>query len=166
MNDEMDAGGGSKRPFGPHGEGCTCDWDDDEGDPSEEDATQYSQSDNVSPEERMYTNHLTLGLQAMSATFIEHFLAGLDTAANSGRGLTRPQVIAMLSTLMTGYAESCELVKEIELTLRSQAQIARTERKAREAEAYEAKHPMGDITSIFTVPPPPQDDGPGSPDDN
>jgi hypothetical protein len=164
MNDEMDAGGGSKRPFGPHGEGCTCDWE--EGEPSEEDESQYAQDDPISPQERMYTNHLPLGLQAMSATMIEHFLAGLDTAAASGSGLTRPQVIAMLSTLMTGYADSCELVKNIEQELRLQAQAARSERKAREAEQGPPVE-LHDVSDIFTVPPP-QDEGPGpgSPDDN
>lgn len=161
----MDAGGnGGKRPFGPHGEGCECEWEDGEGDePGDEEEAmaeaisgvsgEFSAEDPVSPEERAYARALELSLHAMAADFAENFLAGLDACAMDGNTLNRRQVIAMIATMMTGYESACQTAKDLERGLKAYALQARRLRKQAEAEAR-AEEPtrLHDVSSIFTVP--------------
>jgi hypothetical protein len=156
----VDDGGGSRRPFGPHGEDCQCDehtapYDQEEFEQEEEQAPSDDPSivvivgiDNMSLAELVMT--------AVSDAYSAHFQTAIEQCVVGGEPLSKAQIQHLTGGLMRGHAlarsASERVTMQFYMMMQQQAarEGAHEDPTPEEEVPAEPKHSIsGDIERLF-----------------
>ena len=151
-----DNGGGSKVPFGMHGEGCDCDEHADVAEPSPQDDAQTTPAEMpdilVSIQQPKNLNELLFA--AVAESFSAQLQSLLEQCAFEGEPLSARQIQHVLAALMRGHALAKQSAETIQYQYIKMAMEAMEARKGEEVPPEEnasedPKHSLLDINKLW-----------------